>query len=84
MAPTIFDRVSPNARIAREEVFGPVVTITRFTSEADALPMANGTGYGLVAGVYTQDISRALRLAKQLEAGSVWIRIVCWPYHFPR
>ena len=73
MAPTIFDRVSPDARMPGEEVFGPVVPITRFTSEADALPIANGTCYGLVAGVYTQDISRALSLAKQLEAGSVWI-----------
>lgn len=73
VAPTIFDRVSPDARIAREEVFGPVVTITRFTTEPDALAIANGTGYGLVAGVYTRDISRALRLTRQLEAGSVWI-----------
>ena len=49
------------------------VTITRFATEPEALAIANGTGYGLVAGVYTRDISRALRLAKQLEAGSVWI-----------
>jgi aldehyde dehydrogenase (NAD+) len=73
VAPTIFDRVPPDARIAREEVFGPVVTVTRFATEAEALAIANGTGYGLVAGVYTQDISRALRLARALEAGSVWI-----------
>jgi aldehyde dehydrogenase (NAD+) len=73
VAPTILDQVAPEARIAREEVFGPVVTITRFTAEAEALAIANGTGYGLVAGVYTRDISRALRLAQILEAGSVWI-----------
>ena len=73
VAPTIFDLVPPEARIAREEVFGPVVTITRFATEPEALAIANGTGYGLVAGVYTRDISRALRLAKELEAGSVWI-----------
>ena len=73
LAPTILDRVPPEARIAREEVFGPVVTITRFTAEDEALAIANGTGYGLVAGVYTRDLSRALRLAKALEAGSVWI-----------
>ena len=72
-APTIFDRVPPEARIAREEVFGPVVTITPFSAESEALAIANGTGYGLVAGVYTRDISRALRIAKALEAGSVWI-----------
>jgi aldehyde dehydrogenase (NAD+) len=73
LAPTIFDRVPPEARIAREEVFGPVVTITPFSAESEALAIANGTGYGLVAGVYTRDISRALRIAKALEAGSVWI-----------
>ena len=74
VAPTILDRVPPEARIAREEVFGPVVTVTRFTAEEEeAVAIANGTGYGLVAGVYTRDISRALRLAQTLEAGSVWI-----------
>jgi aldehyde dehydrogenase (NAD+) len=73
LGPTILDRVPPEARIAREEVFGPVVTITRFATEDEALAIANGTGYGLVAGVYTRDISRALRLARTLEAGSVWI-----------
>ena len=73
VAPTILDRVPPEARIAREEVFGPVVTVTRFTAEDEATAIANGTGYGLVAGVYTRDISRALRLAQTLEAGSVWI-----------
>ena len=73
VAPTILDRVPPEARIAREEVFGPVVTVTRFAAEAEAVAIANGTGYGLVAGVYTRDISRALRLAQTLEAGSVWI-----------
>ena len=73
IAPTIFDQVSPEARIAREEVFGPVVTITRVAAEDEAVAIANGTGFGLVAGVYTRDISRALRLAQTLEAGSVWI-----------
>ena len=73
MAPTIFADVDPGLRIMREEVFGPVLTLTRFDSEADGLALANGLGYGLVAGVYTRDISRALRLAQRLEAGSVWI-----------
>lgn len=71
--PTLLDRVAPEARIAREEVFGPVLTVTRFREEAEALAIANATGYGLVAGVHTRDISRALRLARALEAGSVWI-----------
>lgn len=73
VAPTVLDRVDPASRIAREEVFGPVLTITPFETEAEALAIANGLGYGLVAGVYTRDISRALTLARRLEAGSVWI-----------
>ncbi len=73
LAPTIFADVDPDLRIAKEEVFGPVLTVTRFNKEDDALALANGLGYGLVAGVYTRDISRALRLAQRIEAGSVWI-----------
>jgi aldehyde dehydrogenase (NAD+) len=73
LGPTLFDRVSPDMRIAREEVFGPVTTVTMFESEEEALAIANGLGYGLCAGVYTRDVSRALRLAQRLEAGSVWI-----------
>jgi len=71
--PTVFADVDPSWRIAREEVFGPVLAVTPFEREDDALAVANGLGYGLVAGVYTRDISRALRLARRLEAGSVWI-----------
>ena len=73
VAPTVLDRVDPASRIAREEVFGPVLTIMPFRTEAEALAIANGLGFGLVAGVYTRDISRALTLARKLEAGSVWI-----------
>jgi aldehyde dehydrogenase (NAD+) len=71
--PTLFDRVDPGLAIAREEVFGPVLTVTRFTDDAQALAIANGLDYGLCAGVYTRDIGRALKLARALEAGSVWI-----------
>ena len=71
--PTLFDRVDPALPIAREEVFGPVLAVTRFGDEAEALALANGLDYGLCAGVYTADIGRALRLARALEAGSVWI-----------
>ncbi len=73
VAPTVFADVDPGLRIAREEVFGPVLTLTRFADEDQAVRLANGLGYGLVAGVYTRDISRAMRLARSLEAGSVWI-----------
>src|SRR3954447_513562 len=73
VGPTVFDRVDPSSRIAREEVFGPVLTVTPFRDEEEALRLANGLGYGLCAGVYTRDISRALTLARRLEAGTVWI-----------
>ena len=73
LAPAIFADVDPSLRIAKEEVFGPVLTVTRFANEEDGLALSNGLGYGLVAGVYTRDISRALKLAQRIEAGSVWI-----------
>jgi aldehyde dehydrogenase (NAD+) len=71
--PTLFDRVTPAMRIAREEIFGPVGVAIDIADEAEAVAIANGLGYGLVAGVYTRDIGRALSLAQRLEAGSVWI-----------
>ena len=73
VAPTIFDQVAPDHAIAREEIFGPVAVALDFETEDEALTLANGLGYGLVAGVYSQDISRALRLAQRIEAGSIWI-----------
>ena len=71
--PTIFADVDPALPVASEEVFGPVLTITSFDQIDEALALANGTAYGLVAGIYTRDISRALTLAARIEAGSVWI-----------
>src|SRR5262249_37171506 len=71
--PTIFDRVAPSAAIAREEIFGPVGVAIAVDSEDKAVELANGLGYGLAAGIYTQDISRALPLAPRIEAGSIWI-----------
>jgi aldehyde dehydrogenase (NAD+) len=65
--------VSPADEIAREEVFGPVQVILTFESEDEAVAIANGTGYGLVAGVWTQDMGRALRLARRIEAGQVFL-----------
>jgi len=73
VAPTLFDKVDPAASIAREEIFGPVGVALDFDTDAEAAAIANGLGYGLVAGVYGQDIGRALRLAQAVEAGSVWI-----------
>lgn len=73
VTPTVLDHVPPTDPLARQEAFGPVVTLTRFNTEDEALAIANGLPYGLVAGIFTSDISRALRLTRALEAGSVWV-----------
>jgi acyl-CoA reductase-like NAD-dependent aldehyde dehydrogenase len=71
--PTIFTGVKPEMRIAQEEVFGPVLSIIPFDNEDDAVRIANGTVYGLAAGVWTKSIRRALTMSERLEAGTVWI-----------
>ena len=69
--PTIFDGVTQEMRVAREEIFGPVLTVTVFEGTADALQKANDCEYGLWAGVWTKDLARAHRVARDLEAGIV-------------
>src|SRR5213592_3640036 len=71
--PTIFDDVDPNMKIAREEIFGPVLATIRFNSVDDAIAKANATVYGLAAAVWTRDVSKAHRIAKSIKAGTVWI-----------
>jgi aldehyde dehydrogenase (NAD+) len=71
--PTIFEGVQQDMRIAREEIFGPVLSVIPFTSEDEVLGYANDTPFGLAAGVWTRDISRAHRMAQRLDAGTVWI-----------
>ncbi|MDQ3455838.1 MAG: aldehyde dehydrogenase family protein, partial [Actinomycetota bacterium] len=70
-APTVLADVPDGARILREEVFGPVAPVTSFGSEEEALALANGTEFGLVAYVFTRDLGRALRVAEGLETGMV-------------
>jgi len=72
-APTILDQVRPEMEIAREEVFGPVVAVTPFDSEEEAVALANGTHYGLAGAVWTNDVGRAHRVAAAVRAGTFWI-----------
>jgi acyl-CoA reductase-like NAD-dependent aldehyde dehydrogenase len=71
--PTVFVDATPTCRIAREEIFGPVVTIVPFDTEAEALSIANDTTYGLSAGLFTRDLDRAWRVARGLQAGQVYV-----------
>ena len=70
---TILDGAAPHDAIVQEEIFGPVLTVQTADSPEEALALANGTPFGLVAGIYTRDVTRALRLARDLEAGQVFI-----------
>ncbi len=71
--PTLFRAAGNESRLAREEIFGPVAVMVAFDTEQEALAIANGTDYGLAAGVWTSDLSRAHRLIRDLEAGNVWV-----------
>lgn len=71
--PTIFDDVKPSMRIAREEIFGPVLSVIPFETEEEAIQLANDTEYGLAAGVFTSNITRGHRVINQIRAGITWI-----------
>src|SRR4029079_11452698 len=73
VAPTVFADVPPTARIFQEEIFGPVVAITPFDTEAEALELANAVQYGLAAYVWTNDLARAHTFADGIDAGMVWL-----------
>ena len=71
--PTIFTNVHNDMRIAQEEVFGPVLSVIAFDDEDEAVSIANDVAYGLAAGVWTQDIGRAIRVSDAIQAGTVWV-----------
>lgn len=76
IAPTVFENLPPGCRTNQEEIFGPVVTLTPFDTEEEALAMANGTAYGLAATIWTSDLKIAHRMAAGLHAGIIWVN--CW------
>ena len=73
LEPTIVTNVTPDMTIANEEVFGPVLSVLKFSSDEDAIAMANGTPYGLVGGVFTRNLDRATTAARQLRAGQIFV-----------
>jgi len=73
MAPTIFDDVDPSLSIAREEIFGPVLSVIPFDTGSEALALANDSDFGLGSAVWTRDIDRAIRMARRLRVGDVWV-----------
>ncbi|HNG14157.1 MAG TPA: aldehyde dehydrogenase family protein, partial [Saprospiraceae bacterium] len=76
ISPTVIEGLDYQCRTNQEEIFGPVVTITPFYTEEEALTMANSTEYGLASSIWTENITRATRMAEKIEAGIVWIN--CW------
>lgn len=73
MAPTILSDVTADMTVNKEEIFGPVLSVLKFENDAEALDIANGTDFGLAAGVFTQDLDRAVRVAETLDAGSIFV-----------
>jgi len=76
VAPTVIAGLPPTSRVNREEIFGPVVTVTPFKSEDEVIGWANGTEYGLAASLFTTHLGRAHRVAERLASGTVWVN--CW------
>ena len=73
IAPTVFADVDPQSSLAQDEVFGPVLAVTPFEDDDEAVTIANGTRYGLASGLWSENVGRAHRVARRLEAGTVWV-----------
>jgi betaine-aldehyde dehydrogenase len=73
VAPTIFTNVKNEMQIVQDEIFGPVLTVTKFKDEEEAIELANATRYGLAGAVFTRDINRAFRVIRELRAGILWV-----------
>ena len=73
LEPTVFDRVEPGSRLARQEIFGPVLSVLAFDDLDEAVRLANATEYGLAAGLWTSDLTTAHRVSRALKAGTVWV-----------
>jgi aldehyde dehydrogenase (NAD+) len=71
--PTVFADVKNESHLAQEEIFGPVLAIIPFETEAEAIAIANDTRFGLAAGIWSKDISRVMRVSRAIQAGSVWV-----------
>ena len=76
--PTVFADVKPEMTIAREEIFGPVLAVQKFEAFEELVEKANSSVYGLAAGVWTKDVSKAHRYAKSIKAGAVWVNCYNW------
>ena len=79
--PTIFTDVHPDMKIVKEEIFGPVAAIIKFKDEAEVVEMANDTTYGLAAYIFTEDVSRSIRIAHAVEAGTVCVCRLFFSFH---
>lgn len=73
VAPTVIDGVAPTSALFQEEIFGPVLTVTRFSGVEEAVALANGTEYGLAGSLWTKDIDKALGVARRMRSGRVWV-----------
>ena len=74
--PTVVDGLHSNSELNKEEIFGPIVTIQPFSSEEEAVNLANNTKYGLSASIWTDDIGKANRVSRKIESGVIWLN--CW------